>query len=330
VAHPEDISYIRLHRKILESAMWKACDAKVVKGFLTMLLLANWKPGKWYADGQEIIIPRGSFVTTFKNLASDADLSLRSLRTVFHVLEQLGSISRKSTQKWTFITICNYNAYQVLPTRRATDNRHTTDIQPTLIEEVKEVKKEHLQPAAVVATAASPYQKPDWKKDPVKALVHVYKLVKGFPSEDRDWDTRNYPRCTRHAKSLLLTFNGSFVPAATCLEQLGKQFDQKGLTWTFETILKHCDEWKLRGGQYGHGNRQGVPGAQHERCGSEQAQGPRKVFSPGEVLAGVRGVPTLQPQAESDDRGSGDGNEKAMGGVPADPLEAEKDRGDRT
>lgn len=99
-------SYIKLDRKILEWGWYKNINTKIV--FLHLLLKANWKEGIF--EGK--VVPRGSFVTSAKSLAAELDLTEDEIRTAIKHLVSTKEITKQITNKYTVISIVNYDMYQ--------------------------------------------------------------------------------------------------------------------------------------------------------------------------------------------------------------------------
>ena len=131
--------WVKLHRKFLD---WEWFDEEgMVKLFLTLLLMANYEDKKWHG----ITVHRGQVLTSRDKLAKKVRLSVRSLRTCLSRLEQTGEIDLQTTNKYTIITISNYDRYQVkedderpIIDQQPTSNRPATDQQPTTTKEIKE------------------------------------------------------------------------------------------------------------------------------------------------------------------------------------------------
>lgn len=98
--------YIYLDKKIFEWEWWH--DINTYRLFTYMILKANWKATRFL--GSEI--PRGSFVTSLQHLSIDTDLTINEVRTALKHLETTGEITRKTTNKYTLITVNKYNDYQ--------------------------------------------------------------------------------------------------------------------------------------------------------------------------------------------------------------------------
>lgn len=119
--------YIKLSRKILEWEWYKNINTKVV--FMHLLLKANWKDRKF--EGK--VIPRGSFVTSASRLAAELGMSRSEVRTALTHLLQTGEITKQGTNRYTVITVVNYDLYQYIPNQ--------SEPVPT-IEDGKKKKKE--------------------------------------------------------------------------------------------------------------------------------------------------------------------------------------------
>lgn len=105
--------------------------------FITLLLRANYKQSKWR---HEIIKP-GELLTGRKQLSMWTGLSEQSVRTALNDLKSTGELTIKSTNKYSIITITNWDKYQ--QTNQQT-NQQVTNNQPTTnhIQERKKDKKE--------------------------------------------------------------------------------------------------------------------------------------------------------------------------------------------
>ena len=98
--------WISLHRKFLS---WEWFDKpEMVQLFIWLLLNANYTDKKW--QGQ--IIKRGQILTTTPKIMEALRLSEQQTRTCIGRLKSTGEITCKSTNKYTIITICNYDRYQ--------------------------------------------------------------------------------------------------------------------------------------------------------------------------------------------------------------------------
>lgn len=98
--------WIKLWRKFLDWEWFS--DAKMVQLFLYLLLSASIKQRKW----KGIVLERGQLVTTYPELSKKTRQSVKNLRTALDRLEEGQIIGRQPTNKYTIITICNFDSYQ--------------------------------------------------------------------------------------------------------------------------------------------------------------------------------------------------------------------------
>ena len=98
--------WIKLHRSITDWE-WFA-DAETLKLFLYLLLTANYEEKKW----KGITIQRGQLVTSLPVLASSLNMSVKKIRVRLKRLADSGTIITEWTNKYSVITICNYDSYQ--------------------------------------------------------------------------------------------------------------------------------------------------------------------------------------------------------------------------
>ena len=102
--------WINLHRCIQEHWIWQ--DAHRFKWWVDLLLRASHKDTKVLIDGAFKDCRRGQFITSLSKLAEEWNVSRDIVRHFLNMLESDEMISRHTTQKYTQITICNYDSYQ--------------------------------------------------------------------------------------------------------------------------------------------------------------------------------------------------------------------------
>lgn len=98
--------WIKLYRKMTEWQWYKNPVVRVV--FEHLLLTANREDKYW----NDILIRKGQVVTSCRHLASNTGLSVQQVRTAILKLKSTQDITYKSTNKYTLITIVNYDKYQ--------------------------------------------------------------------------------------------------------------------------------------------------------------------------------------------------------------------------
>lgn len=124
--------WIKLYRSFLDWEWYT--DANVMRVFLHLLLIANHEERRWMG----IQIKRGQTVTSYDSLSSSLGLSIRQIRTVLSKLEKTGEICKKTTNKYTLITICNFDFYQ----SNEQVERQTSDKQVTSERQTSDNKQE--------------------------------------------------------------------------------------------------------------------------------------------------------------------------------------------
>ena len=125
--------WIKIHYNLLNWEWYDDINTKTL--FLHLLLMANWKDKKWH----NVLIKRGSFVTSLGKLANQTGLSVQNVRTSLNKLKSTHEITSKTNNKYTYITINNFNDYQET-TNKLTNNQQTTNKQLTTTEERKKDK----------------------------------------------------------------------------------------------------------------------------------------------------------------------------------------------
>lgn len=135
-----DEGYILIHRKIVKEWEWYSnVNDRLV--WLHCLLSANWKDG--YFEGIKVL--RGSFVTGRKKLAKEVGLTEQQVRTSLNHLKSTNNITIKAHNKFSIITINNYNKYQL---SNQQINQQSTNNQPTSnhnrIKEIKEINNKEI------------------------------------------------------------------------------------------------------------------------------------------------------------------------------------------
>jgi hypothetical protein len=89
-----------------------------------------------------------------------------------------------------------------------------------------------------------PYRLPDPDKNPEAFLVLLYKTLKKVEYNNREWDKLYFARCMKRTKQLLECLNNDVRKASQCLQDLKDKFEGEGLSWTIETVIQYCFEWK--------------------------------------------------------------------------------------
>jgi len=140
------MGWIKLHRKFSDWEWYQ--DSKMVHLFIHLLIIANHKDNNW----QGVEIKRGQLITGRKKLSEETGISEQSIRTCLNKLKMTNELTIKSTNKYSIITICNYDKYQsilLLPDHQINQqsNQQTTSKQPASNhkQEDKELKNKRIK-----------------------------------------------------------------------------------------------------------------------------------------------------------------------------------------
>ena len=124
--------FITIHRKMLKWRWYQ--KSEMVHLFIHLLLSANHEKGEW----QGYILERGQLITGRLSLSENTGISQQTVRTCLTRLKSTNEITIKSTNKFSIITIVNYNQYQDKKekstnksTSKLTNNQPTTNQQLT-------------------------------------------------------------------------------------------------------------------------------------------------------------------------------------------------------
>lgn len=167
---PKNTGYIKLHRNILNWQWYQ--DTNTARVFLHLLLKANHKDNKW----QGLQVKKGQLVTSRDILAKELDISAQSVRTALAKLASINQqatsraqmpfqaytttntqnilenydkkstseITIKSTNRFSLITIVNWDVYQgsstSKSTSKSTNNQPTSNHKQECIKNVKNIK----------------------------------------------------------------------------------------------------------------------------------------------------------------------------------------------
>ena len=130
--------WVKLHRELLEWEWFR--DSQTLHLFIYLLLSANHDDGRFM--GVEVF--KGQVVTGLPSMSEATGLSIQALRTRLRRLESTGEISKKSTGRFSIITINNYSKYQTLvfPSQQASNRLLTGFQQATNNKQEEEEGKE--------------------------------------------------------------------------------------------------------------------------------------------------------------------------------------------
>ena len=133
--------WVKLYRRFLNWQWFSRPE--MVQIFIYILLSASHKDHVW----QCVDIRRGEFPTSVDALVRATGLTTQQVRTCLTRLERTGEIVRKSTNKYTIISVCNFDDYQIdedadqqSNNNQITNNQQSNNNQITTLGEWKERK----------------------------------------------------------------------------------------------------------------------------------------------------------------------------------------------
>lgn len=192
-----DEGWIKIHRKLADWGWYKAPN--MVHLFVHLLLHANYRESEYFGHK----IQRGQVVIGIHSIAEKTGISVQSIRTCLTRLKSTNEITIKTTNKFSIITICNYDEYQRderdnkladQPDDQQTINKQLTNHQPHPKKLIKEEYKEEgirSSPSPVELPLDIP-SKPSVPK-PIKGEHGAYRHVHLSEAEFSDWRTRVGP-----------------------------------------------------------------------------------------------------------------------------------------
>jgi len=121
---------------------WEWYDDPIVKSvFLHFVIKANKEDTTWHG----VPIKRGELVTGRIMLAKILGISVQQARRAIQCLKSTNEITSKTTNKFTIISICNYQKYQPKTTSKttstSTNKQPTNNQQTTTVLDIKSIEK---------------------------------------------------------------------------------------------------------------------------------------------------------------------------------------------
>jgi len=128
--------WIKLHRKMVDWEWYN--DSKTLHLFIHLLINANHSDQKW----QGKMIKRGQLITGRDKIKSLTGISEQSIRTCLQRLKDTKELTIKATNKYSLITLLNYDLYQGIENINQQDNQQLTINQPSTNQQLTTNKKE--------------------------------------------------------------------------------------------------------------------------------------------------------------------------------------------
>ena len=103
----QSMGFVKLYRSLLDWEWYS--DTNAVRLLVHVLLRVNYKDKAW-KNG--CLIRRGSMITSVQTLSKETGLSVQQTRTALRKLQESNQISIRTTNKYTEITVVDYDVYQ--------------------------------------------------------------------------------------------------------------------------------------------------------------------------------------------------------------------------
>ena len=176
--------WFRIERKFLEDEMWLSEPFTKAQAWIDMIGLAQFEDSEIYVNGKYVFVPRGSFRTTYKELANRWKWSEKRVRAFIGILVGQTMVSTQGSTQGTTLTIENYAKYQGQgqtqgsmqgSTRGAEKGRRRANARPSLLlyeecKEGEEGKKENDVASAPSTPLPSKNDLPEWLSRTVSTL----------------------------------------------------------------------------------------------------------------------------------------------------------------
>lgn len=106
--------WIKLHRKLLEKAIWRNCTPSQCKVLITILLMCNYEEQQWIWKGKKFMVKSGEMVTSLNNIARNCGegITPKIVRNSLDKFQQYGFLKSIGSERGRLITINNWEFYQ--------------------------------------------------------------------------------------------------------------------------------------------------------------------------------------------------------------------------
>lgn len=164
--------FVKIHRQMVEWGWYDDPNTKAL--FLHLLLTATYKD----AEYRGYKLKPGDVVVGFNALSKKLGMSVKQVRTAMAHLEQTGEITRKATNKFSIVTIANWELYQLEDDERANKGQ-TNGKQMATSKEYKNKRNIYSPPGKYIPEPPKyPAFKPEEKVDAVPMPEHIRERMK--------------------------------------------------------------------------------------------------------------------------------------------------------
>ena len=240
--------WIKIYRSLL---YWEWADVpEMVALWVRLIIRATHEDTQWHG----VTISRGQLVTTTAKLAAESGLSPQQVRTCLDRLKASNQINTQTTNKYTIITICKYEAYQETETteqqtngKQTTRKQQTNNTQATSISRIKEQEELINKPPTPLQGDAPEQPEKPIVEQPAKPAREKARAVTRY---DRLWE-EIYTKLT--ANTFFWTKRDN-VAVQSIVGRITKMMEEAGrdptdtekenaLLWFVESLWQLDDQW---------------------------------------------------------------------------------------
>lgn len=240
--------WIKIYRSLL---YWEWADVpEMVALWVRLIIRVTHEDTQWHG----VTISRGQLVTTTAKLAAESGLSPQQVRTCLDRLKASNQINTQTTNKYTIITICKYEAYQETETteqqtngKQTTRKQQTNNTQATSISRIKEQEELINKPPTPLQGDAPEQPEKPIVEQPAKPAREKAHAVTRY---DRVWE-EIYTKLT--ANTFFWTKREN-VAVQSIVGRITKMMEEAGrdptdtekenaLRWFVESLWQLDDQW---------------------------------------------------------------------------------------
>jgi len=202
--------YIKLFRKSIKHPLFSHPAAWHY--WIYCLLKANHAPKKIIWNKKEMIVGKGSFITGRKKASRETGLSEKNIRTAIETLKNLEMITSKTASRFTLLSICNYEKYQLYNSKNGQQRASRGPAEGHKQELINTIKKKTLtdfKKQKSVYKVSSNEKSLKTKKTPSNPDINVLKDYIALSFKDKFGQPMaiNHGRDGKTLKTLLYTYN---------------------------------------------------------------------------------------------------------------------------
>lgn len=110
----DNLGWIKLHRALLDKAIWINSTPEQKTILITLLLMANHEPNQWEWKGKKYTVKSGEFITSLKKIVAKCGkgITTQNVRSALKRFEKLQFLTNESTKQNRLIKIENWRLYQ--------------------------------------------------------------------------------------------------------------------------------------------------------------------------------------------------------------------------